>query len=144
GGWTLRGGAVGGSSLVTSLKLRLNSLIPCPNEDPISGIRFAPKTSTSTSSRIRMWLNDRSPNITRLASEDRSGDVVGDRHSHEREQGHVESDRPESDRHHQQVHVDRPERRGQRPGEDLSRRPLRQKAPQEPVAEAAPPDAGGH
>src|SRR2546422_7899992 len=64
-----------------------------------------------------MWLNDRSPNITRLASKDRSGDVVRDRHSHEREQGHVESDRPESDRHHQQVHVDRPQRGGHRPGE---------------------------
>src|SRR3989449_6259187 len=100
-------------SLVASLRLRLNSLIPCPNEDPISGIRFAPKTSTSTSSRIRMWLNDRSPNITRLASKDRSGDVVRDRHSHEREQGYVDSDRPESDRHHQQVHVDRPQRGGQ-------------------------------
>src|SRR5206468_5542567 len=56
GGWSPRGGVVGGSSLVASLRLRLNSLIPCPNEDPISGIRFAPKTSTSTSSRIRMWL----------------------------------------------------------------------------------------
>src|SRR2546425_10460903 len=96
GGCT-RGGALGGSSLVASLRLRLNSLIPCPIEDPISGIRFAPKTSTSTSSRIRMWLNDRSPNIRRLASEDRSGDVVSDRHSHEGEQRHVEPDRPESD-----------------------------------------------
>src|SRR5438034_6452265 len=28
---------------------------------------------------------DRSPNITRLASKDRSGDVVRDRHSHERD-----------------------------------------------------------
>src|SRR5713226_4251366 len=95
GGWTPRGGAVGGSSLVASLRLRLNSLIPCPNEDPISGIRFAPKTSTSTSSRIRMWLNDRSPNIAVLASEDRSGDVIRDRHAHEGEQRYVESDRAE-------------------------------------------------
>src|ERR1051325_1414465 len=62
-GGTLRGGVSGWASPVAPLRLRLNSLIPCPREDPISGIRFAPNTSTSTSRRIRMWLNDRSPNI---------------------------------------------------------------------------------
>src|SRR5574342_1194362 len=90
GGGTRGGGS--GSSLVASLRLRLNSFIPCPSEDPISGIRFAPNTSTSTSSSIRMWLNDKSPNMRRLASEDRPGDVIGDRDSHQREQRYVESD----------------------------------------------------
>src|SRR2546430_16846994 len=99
--------------------MQFNPMHPQPNQEPISGIRFAPNTSTSTSSRIRMWLNDRTPNMTRLASKERSGDVVSDRHPHERQQRNVASDRPEGDRHHQQVHVDRPPRGGQRTAAEL-------------------------
>src|SRR5439155_15498500 len=53
GGWSVRVDADAWSS-PASRRLRLNSLIPCPIDDPISGIRLAPNTSTKTSRRMRM------------------------------------------------------------------------------------------
>src|SRR5438034_10016907 len=132
----LRGGAAGWS-LVASFKLRLNSLIPWPMDFPISGIRLAPNTSTSTSSRIRMWLNDRSPNIRASFSEYRSGDEVGDRHTHDGQQRHVEADRAERDRYDEQVERHRSEGRHHGRGEELLGRALGEKAPQQRVQQPA-------
>src|SRR5437879_538576 len=136
GVWRLRGS--GGSSL----RLRLNSLIPCPIDEPISGMRLAPKTSTRISSRIRMWLNDRSENIAASLKE-RPGHEVGDRHSHDGEQRDVEPDRAERDRHHQQIHVHRSEGRRHGGGEKLLGGALRQEPSQQRVEQPAEHEARG-
>src|SRR3989449_8585717 len=143
GGSRLRGGAGGGSGLVASFRLRWNSLIPRPSDDPISGIRFAPNTSTSTSSRIRMWLNDRSPNIRASFSKDRSSDEVRDRHTHDGQQRHVEPDRAERDRNHEQVEMHRPEGRRHGRSEELLGRALRKKPPQQRVEQPAQDEPAG-
>ena len=57
------GGSEGGSSLSP----RLNSLIPFPIDAPISGIRLAPKKSTTMSSRIAISVNPRLPSMVRLS-----------------------------------------------------------------------------
>src|SRR5437763_9906860 len=94
---------------------------------PTSVIRLAPKTITSTSSRIMIFLNDRSPNIRASFSEYRSGDEVGDRHTHDGQQRHVKADRAQRDRYDEQVEMDRPEGRRHGRGKELFRRALRQK-----------------
>src|SRR3989441_5529904 len=45
------------------------------------------------------------PKHTCLASEDRSGEEVGDHYAHERQQRHVEPDRTERDRHRSEEHT---------------------------------------
>ena len=61
------GGNAGGvSSRPTSRNPRLNSWIPLPIDDPISGIRLAPKMRVRTPSRIKMCQMLKSANTIAL------------------------------------------------------------------------------
>src|SRR5439155_451184 len=66
----------------------------------------------------------------RLVSEYRSGDEVGDRHTHDGQQRHVEPDRAERDRYDEQVEMHGPESRRHGRGKELLRRALRQETSQ--------------
>src|SRR5256886_2617447 len=73
----------------------------------------------------------------RLVSEYRSGDEVGDRHTHDGQQRHVESDRAERDRYDEQVEMHGPESRRHGRGKELLRRALRQETSQQRVEQPA-------
>src|SRR5215218_4642866 len=115
---------VGSGSVIersTSLTFFLNSRMPLPNDALISGLRLAPK---STSTMTKMIISSPKPRLPNMGSllEEQPGDEIGDEHTEQAQQRHVERDRAQRLLENDEIERDGASRRCHAGGEELLHR----------------------